>query len=401
MRVLHVSPYFAPAFVYGGPPRSIFGLCKALVACGVDVEVMTTTANGPDADLPAAVDAAVDLEGVRVRYFPLAWPRRVWRAPDLRRAIRRDIDSFDIVHVHGLWHLPGADAAAAARRSGVPYVVSPRGMLQPEALEISRTPKLVAWRAFQERELRGAAFLHATSDQEAGALARFQFGPPVATVPNGVEVLELSAAERGAALSRFGLSPSERYVLFLGRIHPIKRLDILAAAAGILRARDVTVVIAGPDERDHRRSIEPLFAASGLRTLWTGAVDDRDKAALLGGAQALVLCSDTESFGLSAAEALAAGTPVVATRTCPWEALEPEGAGRWVAQDPASIADALDNILASAALRREMGERARLLVERRYSWRANARALAAQYERAAAIRTRLHATEAARAVAGS
>ena len=87
MRVLHVTPYFAPAFRYGGPPRSILGLCRALGDAGVDVEVFTTTANG-DEPLAPAPEGIVH-EGVRVRYFPLAWPKRYWRASGLGAALGR------------------------------------------------------------------------------------------------------------------------------------------------------------------------------------------------------------------------------------------------------------------------------------------------------------------------
>src|SRR5207237_8283496 len=130
--VLHVSPYFAPAFASGGPPRSILGLCQGLQAHGVDVRVMTTTAGGAE-ELPAAASEPRAYEGVPAWYFPLAEPRRLWNAPALRRALARELTAYDLVHIHGLWHLPGWDAARLARRRGVPYVVSPRGMLDREA----------------------------------------------------------------------------------------------------------------------------------------------------------------------------------------------------------------------------------------------------------------------------
>src|SRR5215470_17302618 len=103
MRVLHVTPYFAPAFRYGGPPRSILGLCRALIAAGVDVEVFTTTANG--AEPLTAAPRGVVYEDVRVRYFPLAWPKRYWRARGLRAALRRAAARADLIHVHCLWNI--------------------------------------------------------------------------------------------------------------------------------------------------------------------------------------------------------------------------------------------------------------------------------------------------------
>src|SRR2546430_13590721 len=86
MRVLHVSPYFAPAFVYGGPPRSILGLCKGLQHAGVDVEVFTTTANG-EKEMPASPPSGDCYDGVPGRYFARPMPRRLWSASGLREAL--------------------------------------------------------------------------------------------------------------------------------------------------------------------------------------------------------------------------------------------------------------------------------------------------------------------------
>jgi glycosyltransferase involved in cell wall biosynthesis len=375
LRVLHVSAYFAPAFVYGGPPRSILGLCKALAQTGIDVDVMTTTANGRGRELEPAVAAPRRIDGVRARYFPLAEPRWLWHAPLLRQALRRELGWYDVVHIHGLWHLPAWHAARLARRLDVPYVVSPRGMLEPEALAIHHARKAVAFRLVERRNLQGAAYLHATSPIEAATLAERELGPPVVLAPNGVDIEPL------------GVDPERRYVLFLGRLHPIKRLDLLAAAAARLAARDACVVVAGPDEKGHRADLTPLFEASGLTTIFTGAVDGPWKAALLSSARALVLCSDAESFGLTAAEAMAAGTPVVVTDTCPWSEIERERAGRFVPQTADAIAGALDSILADEHAARAMGVRGRALVARRYTWIASAQVLAECYRQVAGRQT--------------
>lgn len=389
MRVLHVSAYFAPAFVYGGPPRSILGLCSALVRSGVEVDVMTTTANGPGAELPPAIEHWRSVSGVRVRYFPLARPRRFWNAPELRRAVAREAGRYDVVHVHGLWHLPAANAARAARRALVPYVISPRGMLEREALAIHRGRKALAYALVERGNLSGAAALHATSAREAQTLERRRLGPPIVFAPNGVDLPELDAVDPAPVLRSLGIPAGDPFVLFLGRLHPIKRLDLLAAAAAKVRARQLRLVIAGPEEGGHQSAMAPLFAAAGLATTWTGAVDGRQKAALLGAARALVMCSDSESFGLSVAEAMAAGTPVVVTDTCPWEEADREGAGFWVPQTPAAIANALDEIVGDEAAARAMGERGRALVARRYTWEASARALVECYQRAAGGREAL------------
>ena len=104
MRVLHVTPYFAPAFVYGGPPRSVLGLCRALQRAGARVDVVTTTANG-SAELPPAVTRQATFDGVPVTYVPRSFPKRHFRAAALTRVLDAHAGGCDLVHVHGCWNL--------------------------------------------------------------------------------------------------------------------------------------------------------------------------------------------------------------------------------------------------------------------------------------------------------
>jgi glycosyltransferase involved in cell wall biosynthesis len=387
MRVLHVTPYFAPAFCYGGPPRSILGLCQGLQRAGVDLEVFTTTANGTSA-LVASPPEGDRYEGVRVRYFPLAFPRRLFGAARLSAAIGTEIDRYDLVHIHGLWNIPGWTAARQAQRAGVPYVISTRGMLDAGSLAHRARRKRLAYRAIERRNLAGAAFLHATSPAEAEALVRRGPGGPVVMVPNGVNLPAGAPPERGEFRRRLKLPGSVPLVAFLGRIHPIKRLDLVASAMERVWAvrGDAHLVIAGPDEGTHRREMEPRFSALGAATHWVGELDEVDKWGLLAATDALVMCSDSESFGMSVVEAMAAGVPPVVTQTCPWGEVETEGCGFWVPQNAEAIASALLALLNDPAKAREMGERGRALVRARYSWDSIGRAMAEQYRMAASSR---------------
>ncbi len=382
MRTLHVTPYFAPAFRYGGPPRSVLGLCRALGAAGVEVEVLTTTADGP-VDLPASPAEGSRYEGVAVRYLQRAFPRRLFGAHGLGRALDQAIARCDLVHIHGLWTLPGWAAARRARRADVPVVNSPRGMLDPGSIAQRAWRKRIAFAVVERRNLIGAALLHATSSAEAQALRRWAPGSPVVTVPNGVDAPEVDLLP-GETRLRLGIPEGAPLLLFLGRIHPIKRLDLLAEAFARVRAAfpDARLVIAGPDERGERRRLGPSFAAAGDSVHWIGQTGDAEKWALLAAADLLVLCSDSESFGMSALEAMAAGTPVVVTRTWPWPEIETAAAGFWVAQEPEAIARAALAILGDDQRAAEMGARGRALARARYSWDAAASAMAARYREA-------------------
>ena len=225
----------------------------------------------------------------------------------------------------------------------------------------------------------GAARLHATSHAEFEALGAR--GCRVVEIPNSVEPEPVDEAARLEARMFAGVPAGAPYVLFLGRLHPIKRLDLLAAAfARVSRSVPAAhLVIAGPDERGHRARVEPLFAGLGGRAHWCGAVDGRRKAGLLSGASALVLCSDSESFGVSVAEALAAGVPAVVSRTCPWPMLDTVGCGHWVEQQPDAIAAGLEDLLKNPEEARAMGRRGHELAAREYGSTAVASRWAALY----------------------
>jgi glycosyltransferase involved in cell wall biosynthesis len=383
VRVLHVTPYFAPAFRYGGPPRSILGLCRGLVAAGVDVEVFTTTANGNE-PLPAAPQGVV-YDDVPVRYFPLAWPRRYWRANGLRSTLRTAAATADLIHVHGLWNMTSWAGVAAARAARKPHVISPRGMLRPEAMQRHREMKSLAYWGVERANLESAALLHATSDLEKCDLT--QYGPPVTVIPNGVAPSNATREAIAGFRARARLQDSDAVVTFLGRLHPIKRLDLLADAFAIVHRANASarLVVAGPDEDSYRARVESRFAPVSSVTRWLGEVGSDDIAALLATSRLLVQCSDSESFGMSVAEALSAGVPVVVTKSSGWSVVDTVGCGYSVAQDPAAIADGMLRVL-SDPQPQLMRQRARDWARQMFAWEAVARGMHDAYQLAVARR---------------
>ncbi|OGA63631.1 MAG: hypothetical protein A3G81_32935 [Betaproteobacteria bacterium RIFCSPLOWO2_12_FULL_65_14] len=386
MRVLHVTAYFAPAYGFGGPPRSLLALCRAQRQAGMAVDVFTTTANA-GARLPAHPEG-VDVEGVPVSYFPVSAPAALLGATSMRRALGLAAVDADLIHIHGLFNRTVWMGASIARAAGVPSIVSPRGMLEPAALAHHRWRKRASWQLFDRRALHGAAAWHATSHAEAEALRLRDHDKPIAEIPNSVEPVTVDEAARLEARQSAGVPAGAPYVLFLGRIHPIKRLDLLAAAFALVRASvpAAHLVIAGPDERGHRARVEPLFAPIAANVHWCGEVDGRRKAGLVSGATTLVLCSDSESFGMSVAEALIASVPAVVTRTCPWPMLDTVKCGYWVPQTPEALARGLIHVLSDLDEARAMGRRGHELVAREFGAPAVAARWAAFYRDVAAMR---------------
>jgi glycosyltransferase involved in cell wall biosynthesis len=191
-------------------------------------------------------------------------------------------------------------------------------------------------------------------------------------IPNGIDAPPEAARTSGSVAPQ---------ILFVGRLHPIKRLDLLIDAFAALRRVHAAarLVVAGPDERGMRPELVARAGEHAGAIRWVGEVDAAERAALLQEAAALVMCSDSESFGMSVLEAMAAAVPVVVTRTCPWPDIHRHGTGFWIEHRAGAIADALDRVLADPTAAREMGRRGRALAESRYRWDVIARSFATQY----------------------
>ena len=340
MKVFLSATSLAPR--YGGPAYSVSRLALALAGAGVKVGLWSADGSVMDTPLLAADAPLTRLGGT---------------AEDALEQFRPDI-----VHDNGLWLGHNHRLARACKMMVLPRLVSTRGMLEPWARRHKKWKKDIAWLAYQGRDIRAAAALHATAEQEAENLARLNLDVPVHVIPNGVDI---------PALVSLPLSGSVRTALFLGRIYPVKGLPLLIEAWSRVRPEGWRLVLAGPDEAGHRAELEALTAKHGLGDIiqFTGPLLDAAKDSALFGADLFVLPTHSESFGMAIAEALAHGVPVLTTVGAPWPALDRQAMG-W--RTPISV-EGLAAGLAQAtksdsSVLRAMGERGRAFVTARFSW---------------------------------
>lgn len=366
LRILHVVSAYYPAVRYGGPIRSVHGLAAALAHRGHDVHVYTTSIDG-DADLDVPLDRPVSLDGVSVHYFRVPALRRLWWSPSLGRRLRESIGDFDVVHIHAVFLWPMLAAARAAARAGVPYVLSPRGMLIQDV--ISRKSRWVktAWiNLFERKTLAQAAAVHVTAELEGAELRAM--GLPsrhIACIPNGVDWPRAHLPLRDGPYSAL----PERYVLFLSRISWKKGLDRLITAWQWVR--DVPLVIAGNDDESYRPQLQELARSLGIseRVIFIGSVVDTHKWALYEHAQLFVLPSYSENFGNVVAEAMAMSCPVVLTAEVGIASIvAATGAGLVVDGAPEKLATAIRDLLADPQRRAEMGRRGAAVAKAQLSW---------------------------------
>jgi glycosyltransferase involved in cell wall biosynthesis len=249
--------------------------------------------------------------------------------------------------------------------------VSARGSLQQWGLGQKRWKKVPYWWAIERGNLKAATALHATAKAEADEIARVLPHARVFVVPNGCDPVSLPDVPR---------HPTR--VVFLGRIHKKKGLDVLVPALSeVARAKpEVETIIAGPDEDGEWKKIERAIerAYPKPRIHYVGPLYGEEKFRLLAGSSVFVLPSHSENFGMSVVEAMACGTPVVVSRNCPWEEVVTAGAGYWIDNAPSAIASAIIGIIEDPAKAAQMGDAARELA-RRYSWPALGRSMAREY----------------------
>lgn len=362
MKILHVVPTYFPARRYGGPIVAVHGLCKALAARGHHVDVFTTNVDG-DSTLDVPVATPVNVDGVHVRYYTSPFPRLYW-SPSMRHALRTEVATYDVVHIHAVYLWPGVAAARAAERANVPYVISPRGMLVPELIaQKSRIAKTTWLRLFERRGFAHASAIHFTSQLEwddAKRVGALPLPSPI-VIPNGIDVEP-----------RPNIPHDDRTLVFLGRINWKKGLERVIDALPSLP--DVRFVIAGNDEESLTPKLRALAEQRGVadRVEFAGPIYGDAKNELLARATLFVLLSTSENFGNAVLEALAMQTPAVLSSGV--------GLADEVVNADAGVigVEAIAALLRDPARRAQMGRNGRALVESRFAWPR----VAAEIERA-------------------
>lgn len=367
MKILHLVPSISPAS--GGQGLVPLNLARYQRELGAEAEIWCFD----HASEIERVARNARMEGA-IRTFSAWLPGRLNYSPQAARELLQRGVHFDLIHQHGIWLWHSQLAALGKRNLRKPLIVSPHGTLEERALEHSRFKKAIALRLWENRNLRNADCLHATSDKELESIRAFGLTNRVMLLPNGVppELLQAKGS-REAFLKKHQLPSDRRILLFLSRIHKIKGLPMLLEAIHEAKSQfaDWLLVIAGTEEGGHEVELRETVKASRLdnHVQFLGPLFEQEKFDAYAAASAFVLPSYTENFSIAVAEALAFGLPVLTTTGAPWKEIAEQKAGWWVAPEPIEIKTGLVKLLeTSPADLRAMGERGRNLITTQYLW---------------------------------
>ncbi len=315
LKILHYTGVYAPAWKWGGPPRSSANLAEGVASLGHEVTVFTTNA-GLEGDASIPADRPVLRNGVAVHYFPSRFDLLGLRSSPLEAAVRARVREFDIVHVTGVWQPTSVAACRAAETAGVPYVVSPRGALGPYSWTQKPWKKYPYWWLWESRNVRRSSAVHVTSGMEGAECVALGICTRIEIIPNSIDlgVWRPSATLREAWRQQHQVGAHERLILVAGRLHHKKGLDILPEVLRKL-PRDIgwRVVFIGHDEDGTGVRLAADFAALQLtdRVTFIGQVGTNALVEAYNGADVCLMPSRHENFGNVAVEALACGCPVL------------------------------------------------------------------------------------------
>jgi glycosyltransferase involved in cell wall biosynthesis len=365
MRILNVTETYAPFLEFGGPPVKVRALSEGLARRRHTVTVLTADWGlekrifGKEETIAAERSPfgwRHNENGVQAIYVPtwLRYRALSWN-PALKRYCRACLQNFEVVHIFGLYDLMGPAVSAACRKRGIPYVLEPIGMFVPivRNLWLKRMYHVV----WGKELLHRAAAVIATSEQEAEELVAGGVPRPnVVLRRNGVES-PTSWPDKGKFRKAHNISPEEKIVLFLGRFSAKKSPDLLLKAFAEFSRRStgisMTLIFAGPDEGGMQAELEDVASQLGIRTKtqFAGPIFNEAKWAAYRDADVFVLPSQNENFGNTAAEAMAAGTPVIVTEQCGIATLLADEAGLVVPHDATALSNALERVLCEPDLR--------------------------------------------------
>jgi glycosyltransferase involved in cell wall biosynthesis len=363
MKVLHVIPYLSPKF--GGTVHSVALLSRELAGRGHRVSIATS-----DHEYDQDYARALERDSVEVVSFPVAARFGLFvYTPSMTAWLDRNIGNYDVVHLHEFRSYQNAVVTRAASKHGIPVVLQAHGSVLPffEKRLLKRVFDLV----WGDRILANASAAIALCEGEAGQYrAMGVAGERVEVIPNGIDLSQFSdTPPKGTFRSRFRIPAGEKIILFLGRIHRIKGVDLLIDAyVDLVRENpETTLVIAGPDDNTVPE-LRAQIRSSGLakEPLFTGPLYGQEKLAAYVDADLYVLPSRYEAFGYTVLEAWACGTPVIVTDGC-LIADTVERAGRVAERSPSGLKNAIVSLMSNERLRRELGETGRALVHAEFS----------------------------------
>ncbi|PWR71769.1 glycosyltransferase [Methanospirillum stamsii] len=322
MKILQVISSFPPAYSYGGAPKVAFDMSKELVKNGHEVTVFTTDAYNSSSRLEITTNPEI-MDGINVfrfRNISNTFTRKNFScAPLMFLSLKKVIQDFDIIHLHEYRSFQALFVHYYAMKYQIPYIIQAHGSVLPifEKLWMKKIFDLF----WGNRILQDASKLIAVSKTEKNQYLKM--GIPedkIVIIPNGINLSEYEKLpEYGKFRKKYKINSDQKIILYLGRIHKSKGIDVLINSYSKLldQTKYVKLIIVGPDD-GYLTSIKELIEKLHIQdnVIITGPLYNEEKIEAFVDADVLVYPGILEIFGLVPFESIMCGTPVIVTDDC-------------------------------------------------------------------------------------
>jgi glycosyltransferase involved in cell wall biosynthesis len=385
LKILFAIHAYKPAWKIGGPVISVSSLAETFVKKGHKVFVCTTNSNFYE-KLNVTPNIPHDINGVKVWYFDysnyiqtlfpyipyLSKSVGFLYAPAMKKHLLRTMDFIDVVHTQLPFAYPTYVAASIANKLSIPYFYSQRGVLKQKHLKHRSFKKKLYLYAIENKILKRSKALVALNQQEMESYKLLGLNNPCHIIPNGIDVNDYWQHHRGIIQKKMNIPDNAKLILFLGRLHWIKKLDCLLDAFIEIskKEKQIFLVIAGPDESGISDALMKKARECGIanRVFFPGMILGDEKKDLLSRADIFCMPSEEEGFSMAILEALASQTPVVISPGCHFDEVEKNQAGIVSHNDPIRLSSAIGGLLSNAGNLPQMGKNGFRLVKQKYTW---------------------------------
>jgi glycosyltransferase involved in cell wall biosynthesis len=372
VKILFVTPYFVPAWSYGGPVKVVFELARNLQRKGHEVTVVTTDVFDKHARHP---ERSAEIDGIQVRYFPnvsntLAFRFNAYLPRGFARWCEQHLREFDVIHCHDFYTALNVTVARLAPQYGVPYIVQPHGALNPDRRKAKFSfIKKIFLRAFKNVLLSAASIIASTDfeKEESIGSAVPSCREKTLVIPNGLDVSQLSTPHKGMEVHRkLGIGKNEKMLIYFGRIQYIKGIDITLRALALVDL-PFKFLILGRDD-GMLPKLKNLVNTLGLtdRVIFHEPTFGQAMKDILSSADLFLFNSRSEALPMTVLDAAAAGLPSILSPYCHVPEVATYGAGIVLEENsPKATASAIKQYFSSTIEPGETQERChRMIVEK-------------------------------------
>ncbi|MBE9213412.1 glycosyltransferase [Plectonema cf. radiosum LEGE 06105] len=380
MNILIVTPYLGSN--YGGPAKSVIELVRETGNQGVFVDVVTTNANTYE-NLSVPLNEWIYEKNYRIRYFACWNKNDLIISQSLNIWLFNHVIQYDLVHTNTIFAPLISFTHWSCQFHQIPYIITPRGMLEPWALSYKAHKKYLYYNLFEKLALQQASAIQVLASSEAEQVKSLGFQHSI-VVPNGIHRHEFEVLTNPEMFyQKFPTTRNKNLILFLGRIDPKKGLDLLATAFAKVHNQfpQTHLIVAGPDSIDFLPTVQNYFKQAGClnAVTFTGMLTGSIKQAALAAASLYVAPSYSEGFSMSVLEGMASGLPCVITTGCNFPEASTASSAHVVDINADAIANALINCLKNPQEAQIMGMKARQFIFQNYTWEQAAKKLLKTY----------------------